>query len=93
MATYLAERDERKCPLCERILTSNGYEEHIKEELQKTQNLLADYEEELYEKDRQIQWLEDIIRRRVGIRRRIPIVSHPENHGKLFDKEDCNGII
>ena len=46
-------------------------EEHIKEELQKTQNLLADYEEELYEKDRQIQWLEDIIRRLV--------VSNTEN--------------
>jgi hypothetical protein len=60
------------CPLCERILTSNGYEKHIKEELQKSQNLLADYEE-LYEKDRQIQWLEDIIRRRVGIRPRITV--------------------
>jgi hypothetical protein len=85
MATYLAGLDERKCPLCERILTSNRYEEHIKEELQKTQNLLADYEVELYEKDRQIQWLEDIIHRRVGIHPQIAVEQNcsPQSEAEL----------
>lgn len=93
MATYLAERDELKCPLCERNLTSNEYQEHIKKELQRTRKVLADYEEELYEKDQQIQWLEDRIRLLLDINKLIPPVNHLSESQKTFDECKHNGVI
>jgi hypothetical protein len=65
MATHLAEQEKLKCPLCKRILTNKEYQQ-VQEELQRTQDLLADYEEEIYEKDLRIQMLEDTIRRRIS---------------------------
>lgn len=41
MATHLAERDELKCPLCKKILTTEEYQ-HVKQELQRT--LKVEYE-------------------------------------------------
>lgn len=75
-AARLAEQDGLKCPFCERILANNQYQEQIREELQTTQKILADYEAELYEKDRQILWLEDSIRRLRSI--------HPSESEKTF---------